>query len=68
LHDGCFVRIEDSSYLIWGDALLLWSPEGYVKKQHRPREGTVRVMTPEPVVRCLRQGYRPEVHKSALVL
>ncbi len=29
LPDGCFVRLDGGSYLVWGNALLLWSPEGY---------------------------------------
>lgn len=37
-----------------------------MKKQHRSIEGTVTVLTPEPLVRCLRQGYRPEIHESVL--
>jgi hypothetical protein len=65
LPDGCFVRIEDSSYLVWGDTLLLWSPEGYLTKHPRPSGLTVTTLTPEPVVGCIRQGYRPEIHKSA---
>jgi hypothetical protein len=66
--DGCFVHIEGSSYLVWGDALYMWSPEGYMKKQHRPNDLTVTILTPEPLVRCIRQGYRPEIHKSILAL
>ena len=68
LPDGCFVEIERSSYLVWGDALLLWSPEGYLQKRHRPNGLTVTVLTPEPVVQCIRRGYRPEIHKSSLAL
>jgi hypothetical protein len=68
LPDGCFVQIEGSSYLVWGDTLLLWSPEGYQKRRHRPNDRTVTILTPEPVVRCIRQGYRPEIHNSALAL
>jgi hypothetical protein len=68
LPDGCFVQIDGSSYLIWDEALLLWSPLGYLKKEHRPTGLTVTVLTPEPIVRCIRQGYRPEIHKSALAL
>ena len=68
LPDGCFVQIESLSYLAWGDRLLLWSPEGYLEKRHRPSGLTVTVLTPEPVVQCIRQGYRPEIHKSSLAL
>ena len=68
LPDGCFVQLEGSSYLVWGDTLLLWSPAGYEKKCERPNDLTVTILTPEPVVRCIRQGYRPEVHKSSLAL
>jgi len=65
LPDGCFVRIEGCHYLVWGDALFLWSPEGYAKREGRPSNLTSTVLTPEPTVRCLLQGYRPEIHKSA---
>jgi hypothetical protein len=65
LPDGCFVRIEESRYLVLGDALLLWSPDGYLRKDHRPGGLTVSVLTPEPIVRCLLNGYKPAVHKSA---
>ena len=68
LPDGCFVHIESSSYLVWGDALLLWSPEGYLKKQHRPNDLSVTILTPEPLVRCIGQGYKPEIHRSILTL
>jgi hypothetical protein len=68
LPDGCFVQIEGSSYLVWGDALLLGSPAGYKEKRPRPSKVTVTVLTPEPMVRCIRQGYWPEVHQSLLVL
>jgi hypothetical protein len=68
LPDGCFVQIEGSSYLVWGDTLLLWSPAGYVQKRHRPNDLTVTILTPESVVRCIRQGYRAETHKSSLAL
>jgi hypothetical protein len=68
LPDGCFVQIEGSSYLVRGDALLLWSPDGYVERRQRRSNQQVTVLTPEPTVRCLRHGYRPEIHKSALML
>jgi len=68
LPDGCFVHIDGFSYLVWGNALLQWSPEGYMKKQHRPDDLTVTTLTPEPVIQCIRHGYTPEIHKSFLAL
>ena len=68
LPDGCFVRIEGFSYLLWKTALLLWSPEGYVKKDQRPSSCIVTVLTPEPVVRCILHGYAPDIHESSLKL
>lgn len=66
LPDGSFVQIDGGSYLVWDEALLLWSPEGYVRRDRRPGGLTVTVLTPEPTVECIRRGYRPEVHQSAL--
>jgi len=68
LPDGCFVHITGSSYLVWADALFHWSPEGYVKEQHRPNDLTVTVLTAEPLVQCIREGYTPEIHQSFLTL
>jgi hypothetical protein len=68
LPEGCFVQIEGSSYLVWGGALLEWSPAVYVQKRLPPEDLTVTVLTPEPIVRCIRHGYLPAIHKSALAL
>lgn len=65
LPDGCFVQMDESSYLVRGKDLLLWSPGHYVFKERRPARGDVTVLTPEPIVRCLHQGYRPEIHQTA---
>jgi hypothetical protein len=61
LPDGCFVEIAGSAYLVLDDALLLWTPEGYARRQHRPKDLTVRVLTPAPIVECFRQGYSPAI-------
>jgi hypothetical protein len=66
LPDGCFGEIDGSSYLAFGGGLLLWSPEGYRAKVQVPRHEAVTILTPEPLVRCLRHGYRPAIHESAL--
>jgi hypothetical protein len=66
LPEGCFIQIDGSSYLLWKGALLVWSPEGYTKKLHRAGAAKVTVLTPEPIVQCIRHGYTPEVHDSSL--
>ena len=65
LPDGYFIEIEGRAYLVWGDTLLLWTPQGYAGRQTRPMDLTVRVLTPEPIVDCMRHGYRPQIHESA---
>jgi hypothetical protein len=64
LPNGSFAQIEGSPYLVWDDALFLWTPEGYSKKIPRTGRGTVTVLTPEPIVQCFRRGYTPAVHDS----
>jgi hypothetical protein len=69
LPDGCFVQIEGGAYLVWGDKLLLWAPDGYTGCHARPSESTAAtVLTPEPIVECMRHGYTPEIHDSWLKL
>jgi len=68
LPDGCYVQIDGANLLVWGQTLILWAPEGYVEKRPRPRDATVTVLTPSVTVGCLRAGYRPEIHASALAL
>ena len=63
LPDGVFVRVEGCAHLVWRDALLLWTPEGYARK-YRPENFVVTVLTPKPIVGCLREGYVPEIHAS----
>jgi hypothetical protein len=64
LPDGCFVQFDGCAWLIRGDALLLWTPDGYGKRETRPKGSIVTVLTPEPVVACMRDEYRPEIHYS----
>ncbi len=68
LPNGVFVAIDGSSYLVWDQSLLLWSPEGYTRELPRPNDTTVTVLTPKPFVECLRQGYQPGTHWSHLSL
>ena len=64
LPDGCFVQVDGCAYLVWNKALRLWTPQGYGRRESRPDELVVKVLTPQPVVDCFRQGYKPEVHGS----
>jgi hypothetical protein len=64
LPDGCFVRIDGRAYLLWRGALLLWTPDGYTKCHAKPAHTTATVLTPEPIVGCMRHGYRPQIHDS----
>jgi hypothetical protein len=64
LPDGCFVEIDSRPYLVWGDALLLWTPHGYARHRARPADAIATVLTPEPIVGCIRHGYTPEIHNS----
>jgi hypothetical protein len=65
LPDGCFVQIDGRAYLVWSDALLLWTPEGYTRRDARPAESIATVLTPEPIVGCMLNGYKPEIHNSS---
>jgi hypothetical protein len=68
LPDGCYVLMAGEIYLVSGDSIYLWSPEGYRDRIRRSNASTVEVLTPEPIVRCLRHGYEPKIHESALGL
>jgi hypothetical protein len=68
LPDGCFIDIDGASYMVWDDALFLWTPEGYRRKEPRPNSQTVTVLTPRPTVECFRRGYRPQTHASLQTL
>lgn len=68
LPDGCFAQIEGSACLVLGDALLLWKPEGYARRDARPKDAIVTVLTPEPIVGCFRHGYSPEINETARLL
>jgi hypothetical protein len=64
LPNGCFVDIDGAAYLVWGDALYRWSPEGYVSREPRADRSAVTVLTPASIVGCFRAGYTPHIHES----
>ena len=68
LPDGTYVAVDDHAWLVRGDRLLAWSPDGYLQRSNsRPLSGDVSVLTPPSIVAVLRAGYRVEVHPSAAV-
>jgi hypothetical protein len=66
LPDGTFVHIDDAAWLVKRGMLFLWTPEGYSHPRRISDDRTVTVLTPAPIVQCLRHGYQPEIHRSAL--
>jgi hypothetical protein len=65
LPDGCFVSIDSCSYLLWKGVLLLWSAEGYREKLRATAISNVTVLTPEPLIQCIRGGFVPGIHESS---
>jgi hypothetical protein len=65
LPNGCFVDTAGSAFLVWNGALLLWTPERYARRDAYPQMKTVTVLTPRPIVECIRAGYQPAIHPSA---
>ena len=70
LPDGTFVLLDDRPWLVLGDALLEWTPAGYVaERRARPRSGPALVLTPTSLVEVLRAGWDggavPVIHPTA---
>ena len=68
LPDAAFVLRESEPWLVFGDALLRWSPSGYAERVTRPRTGAATVITPPSLLAVLRAGFTgvvPLVHPSA---
>jgi hypothetical protein len=65
LPDGAFVALEEGALAVRGDALLLWTPQGYDGRRQRPRGIAVDVLTPPAVLAVLSAGYEPHWHPSA---
>ncbi len=65
LPDGTFILYNDQPHLVQGPRLHPWTPAGYLPPVPRPKTRVI-VLTPEPLVHILRQGYSPTLHPSAL--
>jgi hypothetical protein len=65
LPDGAMVVWQNNAAAVRGEALLRWTPEGYVFPTQRPRGGDADVLTPRSIVGVLREDYQPRWHASA---
>jgi len=67
LPDGVFVVGADGEtpFLLWGDRLLRWTPDGYRDAGPPPELASANVLTPRSIVAAFDAGYRPQVHASA---
>lgn len=66
LPDGVFIEFDSKSYLKFKNRLLEWSHDGYISGQDIPQDLYVKVLTPKSLVRCIENGFTPDVHDSVL--
>ena len=59
LPDGAFVLRDETPWLVIGDALRRWTPDGYDTAVARPA-GRAVVLTPPSSLAVLERGWRPE--------
>lgn len=62
---GCMIEHNAEAWLVVGNELRRWSPEGYTDATEFDDESTVRVLTPSPIVAVLTAGYVPRLHETA---
>ncbi|MEM6375810.1 MAG: hypothetical protein AAF686_06175 [Pseudomonadota bacterium] len=65
LPDGTMILYQQHPYLVYRDALMRYTPEGYSDRVKRPTE-MATVLTPRCTVATLAQGYAPELHETAI--
>jgi hypothetical protein len=65
LPDGTFVLVDDAPWLVRGDQLISWTPNGYGPRRARPRTRQAVVITPPSTVAVLRSGYTVQIDPSA---
>jgi hypothetical protein len=59
------VRDDGRAYLLFGEAISPWEPDGYGSPVTAPGDEVVRLLTPPSVVRAVAAGYPVGVHASA---
>lgn len=65
LPDGAMIALDGKAAAIRDDALLPWSPSGYLAPLARPRGVMGDALTPPAILAVLRAGYVPRWHPSA---
>ena len=65
LPEGTFVEHEGRPHLVRDGRLFPWSFGGYGPGRDLDPSTTVRVLTPESIVRTIRSGFVPEIHPGA---
>jgi hypothetical protein len=65
LPDGTTVVIDGGPFVLRGQHLLRWTPQGYTDKRPRARGRQIDVLTPPSILAVLSRGYRPSWHPSA---
>ena len=64
LPDGTVIDHQGTASLVFGDTLRPITAGGYLTAIPRPRNGLCEVLTPEPSVEALRNGFVPVMHPS----
>lgn len=65
LPDGTMITVDGVAHAVRGDALLRWSPSGYVERRTSRCASLADMLTPPAIVAVLAAGYRPLWHPSA---
>ncbi len=68
LPDGAFVLLADDPgrpYLVLGDRLVAYAPEGYCGSRVRPKRADVLMLTPPTTMAVMRAGFSAALHASA---
>ena len=66
--DGAMVQLggdPEVAWLVRGQQLLRWQPDGYDEAIPRPVGKLVEVLTPRPTTLTLLHGYEPSLHPTA---
>jgi hypothetical protein len=63
--DGAMVAVDGEAWLVTKNALLRWSPAGYLGMRPRPQAGELAMLTPPSTAAVIGSGYAPAVHPSA---